>query len=37
MKMLETEDAITFRKLGFNLTIISAVAAGLILISMYFS
>ena len=37
MKMLETEDAITFKKLGFNLTIISAVAGGLILISMYFS
>lgn len=37
MQMLETEDVITFKKLGFNLAIISAVAAALIIVSMYFS
>lgn len=37
MKMLETEDVITFKKLGFNLTVIGAVAVVLIFISMHFS
>lgn len=37
MEMLETEDVITFKKLGVNLTVIGAVAAALIIISMYFS
>ena len=37
MNMLETEDVITFKKLGFNLTVIGAVAVALIIISIYFS
>lgn len=37
MQMLETEDARTFKKLGFNLAAIGVVAAALIIISMYFS
>ncbi len=37
MKMLEAEDVITFKKLGFNLAVIGAVAAALIIVSMYFS
>ncbi|SET57226.1 hypothetical protein SAMN05216326_1388 [Nitrosomonas marina] len=37
MQMLQTEDANTFKKLGYNLAAIGAVAAGLIIISMYFS
>lgn len=37
MTMLEKEDAETFKKLGFNLAVIGAVAAGLIILSMYFS
>lgn len=37
MEMLETEDVITFKKLGINLTVIGAVALALIFISMYFS
>mgnify|MGYP001386776657 FL=1 len=37
MNMLDLEDVKTFKKLGFNLTIISAVAVGLIIVSMYLS
>ncbi len=37
MEMLDKEDTITFKKLGFNLAIIGAVAAALIVVSMYFS
>ena len=37
MEMLEREDVITFKKLGFNLAVIGAVAAALIVVSMYFS
>ncbi|SER77721.1 hypothetical protein SAMN05421690_10742 [Nitrosomonas sp. Nm51] len=37
MAMLEEEDAGTFKKLGFNLALIGAVAVGLIVLSMYFS
>lgn len=37
MNMLEAEDAKTFKKLGFNFTVITAVAAALIIISIYFS
>lgn len=37
MEMLETQDVTTFKKLGFNLTLIGAVAAALIIVSMYFS
>jgi len=37
MEMLETEDVTTFKKLAFNLTLIGAVAAALIVVSMYFS
>jgi hypothetical protein len=37
MQMLETEDVTTFKKLGFNLAIIGAVTAALIIVSMYFS
>lgn len=35
--MLEPEDVSTFKKLGFNLALIGAVAAALIIVSMYFS
>jgi hypothetical protein len=35
--MLEVEDVGTFKKLGFNLALIGAVAAALIIVSMYFS
>lgn len=37
MEMLEREDVITFKKLGLNLAVIGAVAAALIIVSMYFS
>ena len=37
MNMLDLEDVKTFKKLGFNLTIISTVAVGLIIVSMYLS
>ena len=37
MNMLETEDAKTFKKLGFNFIVVSAVAMALIIISIYFS
>ena len=37
MEMLDTEDAITFKKLGYNMTFIGAVAVALIVISIYFS
>lgn len=37
MSMLELEDVGTFKKLGFNLTIIGVVAGALIFISMYLS
>ncbi len=37
MKMLEREDAETFRKLGFNFAVIVGVAFALIALSMYFS
>jgi hypothetical protein len=37
MNMLETEDVITFKKLGFNLIVVGAVGMALIIISMYFS
>lgn len=37
MEMLEREDVITFKKLGFNLAVVGIVAAALIIISMYFS
>ena len=37
MAMLEQEDAEAFKKLGFNLAVISAVAVGLIVLSMYLS
>ena len=37
MEMLEREDVITFKKLGLNLAGIGAVAAALIIVSMYFS
>lgn len=37
MSMLETEDVTTFKKLGFNLAVIGAVAAALIIVSMYLS
>ena len=37
MSMLALEDVKTFKKLGFNLTIISVVAVGLIIVSMYLS
>lgn len=37
MEMLETEDVITFKKLGYNMTFIGVVAVALIIISIYFS
>ncbi|MBV6447955.1 MAG: hypothetical protein FCKEOINB_01592 [Nitrosomonas sp.] len=37
MNMLELEDVDTFKKLGVNLAAIGAVAAALIIVSMYFS
>lgn len=37
MSMLELEDVSTFKKLGINLAAIGAVAAALILVSMYYS
>ncbi len=37
MEMLDAEDAITFKKLGYNMTFIGAVAVALIVISIYFS
>ncbi|MEY3122652.1 MAG: hypothetical protein RI993_1477 [Pseudomonadota bacterium] len=37
MKMLEREDAETFKKLGFNFAVIVGVAFALIALSMYFS
>ena len=37
MKMREMEDVIAFKRLGFNLAIIGAVAVALIIISMYLS
>ena len=37
MEMLETEDVVTFKKLGFNLAVIGAVTAALIIVLMYFS
>ncbi len=37
MEMLDREDSITFKKLGYNMTFIGAVAVALIIISIYFS
>lgn len=37
MAMLEEEDAKAFKKLGLNLAVIGAVAAALIILSMYLS
>jgi hypothetical protein len=37
MKMLEKEDAETFKYLGVNFTVIIAVAVALIVVSVYFS
>lgn len=37
MAMLEKEDADAFKKLGFNLAVIGAVAVGLIFLSMHLS
>ncbi len=37
MNMLEAEDAKTFKKLGYNFAVVTAVAVALIIISMYFS
>jgi len=37
MKMLEEEDAETFKKLGINMLVIAGVAVVLIVISFYYS
>lgn len=37
MNMLETEDTETFKKLGINFAVITAVMVALIIISLYFS
>lgn len=37
MDMLESEDTKTFKKLGFNFTLLAVVMVLLIIISLYFS